>query len=98
MAAAQWRLGLRADFGEFGWQKAEDRGVLLGCHLEYGDRRFPVIVYERIRITQDVDAETLNGYTMYEPNVIVLKELTQETVETAVAELGADGSFDWLLG
>lgn len=76
----------------------EHRGLLMGGHLVCGDRRFPVIVYDPIRIAQDAEAETANGGLFYEANVIVVQELTRETAEAAVSRLGGAGFFDWLLG
>ncbi|QNE18681.1 hypothetical protein F1D05_13135 [Kribbella qitaiheensis] len=98
MTQAGWRLVAPDGFDNLDWSEVEDRGLLMGGHLGYGDRTFPVIVYDPDRIAQDAAGETDNGGLFYEANVIVVGELSRATAEAAVTRLGAAGFLDWLLG
>ncbi len=97
MTQAGWRLVTPDGFDKFDWSEVEDRGLLMGGHLAYGDRAFPVIVYDPVRLAQDAAGETENGGLFYEANVIVVAELNRTTAEAAVSRLGGAGVFDWLL-
>jgi hypothetical protein len=92
-----WRFVAPDGFDEFDWAMIESRGVVMGGWLAFGSRRFPVIIYDPVRIAQDAVGETAGGHFFYEGNVIVVENLTRETAEDAVAHLAAAGSFDWLL-
>jgi hypothetical protein len=98
MTQAGWRLIAPDGFDALDWSEVEDRGVLMGGHLAYGDRTFPVIVYDPVRMAQDAQGETDDGGLFYEANVIIVGELTRDTAEAAVSRLGGAGVFNWLLG
>ncbi|MFF1818577.1 hypothetical protein ACFVWG_14845 [Kribbella sp. NPDC058245] len=98
MTQAGWRLVAPDGFDDLDWSEVEDRGLLMGGHLAYGDRTFPVIVYDPVRIAQDALGETDNDGLFYEANVIIVAELSRATAEAAVSRLGGAGVFDWMLG
>jgi hypothetical protein len=98
MTQAGWRLVTPDGFDDLDWSEVEDRGLLMGGHLAYGDRTFPVIVYDPDRLAQDAVGETENDGLFYEAKVIAVGELSRATAEEAVSRLGGAGSFDWLLG
>jgi hypothetical protein len=98
MTQAGWRLAPPDGFDEFDWAEVTDRGVLAGCRLVHGDREFPVVVYDPVRIGQDAERGTEGDVVLYEANVIMVEHLTRESAEDAVARLAEAGSFDWLLG
>jgi hypothetical protein len=98
MTQAGWRLAAPDDFDEGDWAQIEDRGVLMGARLVHGDREFPVVVYDPVRIGQDAERGTEDGVVLYEANVIMVEHLTRESAEAAVTYLGNAGSFDWMLG
>ncbi|MFC9693809.1 hypothetical protein ACFTSF_34975 [Kribbella sp. NPDC056951] len=98
MTQAGWRLVAPDGFGDYDWFEVENRGLLMGGHLAYGDRTFPVIVYDPVRLAQDAASETENDGLFYEANVIVVADLNRATAEAAVSRLGGAGVFDWLLG
>src|SRR5690349_17949949 len=98
MTHAGWRLSAPDDFDEVDWAEIEDRGVLVGARLVHGDREFPVVVYDAVRIGQDAERGTEGDVVLYEPNVVMVEHLTRESAEAAVAHLAKAGSFDWMLG
>ncbi|GAA0607546.1 hypothetical protein HPO96_31595 [Kribbella sandramycini] len=98
MTQAGWRLVAPDGFDELDWFGVESRGLLMGGRLAYGDRTFPVIVYDPYRLSQDAEAETADGGIFYEGNVVSVQGLTRESAEAAVTRLGEAGFLDWLLG
>jgi hypothetical protein len=90
-----WVLVPPEDFDRHGWTRAELRGVLLSAHLDHGGRRFPVAVYDPIRIIQDVEA--VSG-PFYEPNIVLVPEVTRESAEREIDRLAREEQLDWLLG
>ena len=98
MTQTGWRLVAPDGFDELDWFEVESRGLLMGGRLAYGDRTFPVIIYEPVRLSQDAEGETADGALFYEANVIIVGQLTRRTAEEAVTRLGTAGQFDWLLG
>ncbi|MET7279310.1 hypothetical protein ABZS29_13835 [Kribbella sp. NPDC005582] len=97
MTQAGWRFVAPDDFDDVDWADVTDRGVLTG-RLVHGDREFPVVVYDPVRIGQDAERGTEGDVVLYEPNVIMVEHLTRESAENAVAHLAKAGSFDWMLG
>ncbi|GAA0614417.1 hypothetical protein GCM10009534_56470 [Kribbella sandramycini] len=94
---ASWRLEPIELFESSDWDMLESRGILMGVQLVHGDRSFPVVLYDHVRIAQDAEVETLSPDPYYEANVIIVRNLTKETAEAAVARLGELGAFDWML-
>ncbi|MFK4087576.1 hypothetical protein ACI2LF_25930 [Kribbella sp. NPDC020789] len=98
MTQAGWRLEGPDGFDDADWELIESRGLLMGGHLVHGERRFPVIVYDPYRLSQDAEAETGHGGIFYEGNVIAVEKLSRDSAEAAVSRLGAAGFLDWMLG
>ena len=94
----RWSIALPDDFGDdYDWREAETRGVVLCAEFAHGDRRFPVIFFDPVRLSQSVESE-LTTYTLcYEPNVIVVPTLNRESAERAVAQHAQHGQLDWML-
>ncbi|WP_086827949.1 hypothetical protein [Allokutzneria sp. NRRL B-24872] len=92
----QWVLVPPENFEDHDWLVAESRGVFLAGHLGHGDRRFPVIVYDRHRLALDAERETVVGL-FYEPNLILVPEVTEESVTKELDRLARNGRLDWLL-
>jgi hypothetical protein len=98
MTQAGWRLVAPDGFDDLDWSEVESRGLLMGGRLAHGDRTFPVIIYDPVRLSQDAEGETADGALFYEANVIVVENLTRQTAEEAVTRLATAGQFNWLLG
>ncbi|RZQ65939.1 hypothetical protein [Amycolatopsis suaedae] len=94
----EWALVLPGDLDDYDWAVTESRGVLLHAVLQHGSRRFPTIVYDPYRIVQDAALVTGESGTFYEPNVILVSEVTQESIRRDGDRLLAGGHLDWLLG
>jgi hypothetical protein len=68
--------------------------VLLHALLDHGGRRFETIVYDPFRIVQDADLVNESA-PFYEPNVVLVPEVSKESVEGAW--LLRQRHLDWLL-
>jgi hypothetical protein len=79
---------------DYDWAETGDRGVLLHAFLDHGGRRFPAIVYDSYRILQDVD---MVSAPFYEPNVVLVPEVTQESIARDSGWLTRQGHLNWLL-
>ncbi|WP_439377065.1 hypothetical protein [Amycolatopsis lexingtonensis] len=89
----KWELVTQEGFDRPDWLLAADRGVVLHAHLAYGDRRFPMMLFDPTRIVQVVEDEP----RYYDMNVVVVPEITREAAEEEIGRLAAEGRFDWLL-
>ncbi len=92
----RWTLVTPEDLDDFDWADAEVRGVLLNVFLDHGGRRFPAIVYDPYRIVQDADLVNESA-PFYEPNVVLVSEVTKEAVGLEGDRLARRGHLDWLL-
>lgn len=70
----------------------------LCAHVEMNDgRQFSVHFTDPVRLQQDLDESVRAGKPYFaEPGLIVLPEVTVETVRTAVQRLYSQGFFDQL--
>ncbi|WP_370949664.1 hypothetical protein AB5J62_19450 [Amycolatopsis sp. cg5] len=74
--------------------------------LVYGDRRFPVALYDREQLAEAVgwddpedrhyEGTTARPVDFYAPNLFVLSELTREAAENVIAEYSTE--LNWLVG
>ncbi|WP_290057637.1 hypothetical protein [Amycolatopsis solani] len=87
-----WELRTPAGFDRLDWAEASSRGVVLHAQLAFGDRRFPMMLFDPTRIVQVAEDELY-----YDVNVVVVPEVTREAAEEEIARLAAEGRFDWLL-
>jgi hypothetical protein len=93
---AGWVLVHQQEPDRFDWAEYNLGGVLV-AEVEKDGRRFPVIFYEPTRLGQSVAMGTEGDKPYYEPNLIVVPEITQAIVEAAVEQLGQERFFDWML-
>jgi hypothetical protein len=92
----QWTLVPPEDFDDLDWADAADRGVLLHVFLDHGGRRFRAGVYDRYRIVQDAD-HVNESAPYYDQNVIVVSEISKESIRRAGEWLTDRGHLGWLL-
>jgi hypothetical protein len=92
----RWTLVPPQDFDDADWAEAEVRGVLLHVFLDHDGRRFPTIVYDPFRIVQDADLVNESA-PFYEPNVVLVPEVTKESVRRVGDRLAQRGHLNWLL-
>jgi len=60
--------------------------------------RFSVFLYDATRLAQDLESEIALGRPFIaEPGMIVISEITEENIRTAIQQLHREGWFDHLL-
>jgi hypothetical protein len=91
-----WTLVPPEDLADYDWADAADRGVLLNVFLDHDGRRFPALVYDQYRIVQDADLVNESA-PFYEANVVLVSEVTEESVARDSAWLTEQGRLGWLL-
>jgi len=65
-------------------------------HLEDGSS-YKLFFIDPVRLQQDLQADVASGHEYYaEPGMIVLPEVTTETIQKAVSGLWREGFFRWL--
>ncbi len=86
------------DFDERAEWEMSSKGYLTGGAVELADgRRYPVTFYDPLRLAQDVEASGSYGVPMVaEAGLVVVPEVTRETIERTIPELIALRFFDHL--
>jgi hypothetical protein len=83
-------------FGERDEIEAAERGYLSHVRVELDDgRRFAVFFIEPVRLRQEVEALAAQSLCFAEVGLIVLPEVTRESIELAVADLIRRGFFEY---
>lgn len=77
-------------FDDYEWE-VESKGWLQGVVATIDGRRYPLTFYERTRLSQDVEEELARGPGFFEPNLIVVRSVTREHIESSVAAIVATG-------
>jgi hypothetical protein len=74
------------------------RGYLTGVTVQLEDgSRFELSFFDPIRLEQDLAAEVKTGRAYFtEPNLVILPEVTTESIKKAVQGLWRDGLFQRL--
>ena len=91
------RLIFRESFEEVGWE-VSCKGWYSGVMVELEDgSRYEVFFYDPVRLAQDLqsDAETGRPY-IAEPGMIVVPEISEESMRLAVKQLHNNGWFEHL--
>ena len=77
-------------FEDYEWE-VEAKGWLQGVVAVVDGRRYPLTFYDQTRLSQDVEEEIKRGPGFFEPNVIVVRSVTREHIESSVAEIVTSG-------
>jgi hypothetical protein len=89
------RLIFREPFDELTAWEALSKGWYSGVTVELPDgTRYVVFFYDSVRLAQDLEAECACGHPyLAEPGLIVVPEITEEAMRTAVRGLFEQGWF-----
>jgi hypothetical protein len=99
MSIIQWpHLRFVGEFTEQDAYEAQGRGYLSHVLVELDSGRlYPVSFYDPMRLGQDLEQLAgLGRPFLAEPGMIVVPEITPESMKTAVERLAGDGFFDHL--
>jgi len=74
------------------------KGYLRGVVVNFEDgSNYKLFFIDPIRLQQDLEADVANGREYYaEPGMIILPEVTAQTIRKAVSGLWREGFFQWL--
>jgi hypothetical protein len=78
--------------------EAQARGYLSHVMVEFdGGRIYPIFFYDVVRLQQDLEESVKQGRRFIaDAGMIVLEEITPESMKAAVEQLGREGFFDRL--
>ncbi len=86
------RVEFPEGFESYAWE-VEVKGWLQGVVAIIDGRRYPLTFYDPTRLSQDVKDEVSRGVAFFEPNLIVVRSVTREQIESSVAEIVASGRY-----
>jgi hypothetical protein len=91
-------LRFAREFTERDATEAQDRGYLSHVLVDLGGGRlYPVFFYDAVRLQQDLEEMANHGRPyIAEPGMIVVQEITIETMTQVVCQLESAGFFDAL--
>ena len=90
----QIKLTFKYGWGEKDDQETSMKGYRSDGIVETPKGRYPVYFIDPIRLQQDLEAEAELGTPFFaEPGLIILPEITRESMEKAVIELWEQGYF-----
>src|SRR5271168_3509988 len=92
------KLRFAREFSERDAIEAQDRGYLSHVVVEFGGGRlYPVFFYDAVRLQQDLEVMANHGRPyIAEPGMIVVQNITIETMRRVVCHLEREGFFDSL--
>lgn len=98
IVSTAFRLVFAREFSEHDALEARDRGYLSHVLVEIdGQHLYPVVFYDPVRLQQDLETSAKHGRAFVaDPGMIVLPEITLESMHDAVRQLCQEGLFDFM--
>jgi hypothetical protein len=92
------KLRFVGEFSEKVAFEAQGRGYLSHVMVELdGGRLYPIFFYDVVRLQQDLEESAKHGRPFIaDPGMIVVEEITPESMKHAVEQLGGERFFDHL--
>ena len=84
-------LELPEDFAEYEYEY-EAKGYLAGARILRGGEHAQVVFYDPVRLAQDIEDELAAGNCPAYPNLVVVPEITKQSITRAVESL-AESDF-----
>jgi hypothetical protein len=82
------------DFDERAEFEMPSKGYLEGGHVELEGRRYPVTIYDPVRLSQELSLAAENGNPVIAAaGLIVIPDVTREAIQHAIEELVRQGYF-----
>lgn len=89
----QYTLKWPEDFEAYSGE-IESKGWFVGLEIVIEEKTLRPVFYDPVRLSQDVDEEISTAGFFLEPCLIVVRQVTRETIERTVAELAKSGGFN----
>lgn len=84
------RLHFPEDFDTYEWE-VEAKGWFSEARLNAFGKEYQLNFYDPVRLAQEIASEHERGAVFYEPNLVVVKEVTRAAMEEAVDRLVSSG-------
>jgi hypothetical protein len=93
-----YKIHFHPSFDDRAELEMTDRGYLSHVEVELDDgSRYPVFFYDPIRLRQDLEEMSAHGVPVIaEPGMIVVPNVTKETIRIAIERLIEEGYFEHL--
>ncbi len=92
----QYTLKWPDNFENYSWQ-IESKGWFVGLEINVGGKTLKPTIYDLARLSQDIAGEFSSAGYFFEPFLIVIQQVTRETIERAIADLARTGALERLL-
>lgn len=93
------KLRFVREFTDLDELEARNRGYLSHVLADFGDGRlFPLFFYDPVRLQQDLEERSAHDRAfLADPGMIVVQEISLETMERVILQLCAEGFFEHLM-
>ncbi|EEF58378.1 hypothetical protein Cflav_PD6121 [Pedosphaera parvula Ellin514] len=92
----QYTLKWPDDFEDYAWQ-IESKGWFVGLEIIIDGKTLKPIFYDPARLSQDILEEISSAGFFVESFLIVIQQVTRETIERAIADLARTGGLERLV-
>ena len=81
---------LPSDFSDYEWEIME-KGYFSGSRMTVAGRQYRLNFYDAVRLGQEIASELENGVVFFEPNLVVVRSVTEAEMERAAGLLVQSG-------
>lgn len=92
---SEYVIKLPDDFDAYAWE-VEAKGWFADARVSLSGKEYRLAFYDPVRLAQEIASEHENGCVFYEPNLIVVKTVTQSAMQHAVDDLVKSGRVNSL--
>ena len=92
---SKYSFELPSDFSEYEWV-VDAKGWCSGSRLVVAGKRYPLTFYDPVRLSQEIENKLEDGDFFFEPNLVIVKQVTRANMERAVDELVQSGQVGLL--
>jgi hypothetical protein len=87
---SDFSIELPADFDEYEWQ-AEAKGWYSEARMIVSGKRYQLNFYDAVRLAQTIEDDLQSGGVFFEPNLVVVRRVTESEMERAAELLVQSG-------
>ncbi len=91
----KYTINLPKDFVDYAWE-VQVKGWFSGASIVCGTKRYQLNFFDPTRLSQEIKDELDHKNFFFEPNLIIVKEVTQAAIEEAITALVERGYLNSL--
>jgi hypothetical protein len=80
------------EFEDYEWE-VESKGWLNNVLVEFQDKTYRLIIYDPVRLSQDISEELSSNNVFAESNMVVIKVVNRENIEKSVSIIANSNGF-----